>query len=101
MKRLFIDRCPPGESLRLDHERSNYLVRVLRSRPGDPLLAFDGRGSEYAATVVEADHKRALINVADPVRIILAIFRGAPGIPPPYPEAAADPTPGDPLSCER
>ncbi len=40
-----------GSGLELDAERSHYVSRVLRARPGDDLVLFDGRGGEHAATV--------------------------------------------------
>jgi 16S rRNA (uracil1498-N3)-methyltransferase len=30
---------------------ANHIVRVLRLRPGEPLILFDGAGGEYAATL--------------------------------------------------
>lgn len=44
----------PEGTARPDAEESHHLVRVLRARPGDAVVAFDGRGGEWEATVRDA-----------------------------------------------
>ena len=41
----------PNTEIVLDNEQARYVGRVLRLRPGDELIVFDGSGGEYAATV--------------------------------------------------
>jgi 16S rRNA (uracil1498-N3)-methyltransferase len=52
--------CVPnaaGPTVALSAEQSRHLLRVVRLGPGDPLVIFDGRGGEWAASVehVQAD----------------------------------------------
>lgn len=47
--------CPP--------EQVNYLVNVLRLRPGDELLVFNGRDGEWRACVEETGKRRAVLGV--------------------------------------
>lgn len=51
-RRLF---CPveisADTTLSLDGERAHYVGRVLRLKPGNTVVVFDGRGGEYPATV--------------------------------------------------
>ena len=49
-------------------------VQVLRLQPGSPLVLFDGRGGEHAATVASMGRSEVLVHVAahDPVERELA-----------------------------
>ncbi len=65
---------------------ANHVARVLRLRPGDPLILFDDTGGEYAATVRELLRDAVRVTVGDyldvsresPLRVTLAqgISRG-------------------------
>ena len=64
----------------IEGEAANHIVRVLRLRAGDPLILFDGRGGEYAASVdgfrkgaviVEVGD-RAAVNRESPLSLTLA-----------------------------
>ncbi len=62
--RLFVDTALSETRLvTLGPERSHYLCRVLRLTAGDPLVVFDGAGSEYRATVVRADTRRCELEI--------------------------------------
>jgi 16S rRNA (uracil1498-N3)-methyltransferase len=54
--------CTPATrepaTITLSEEESHHLVAVNRARPGDTVVAFDGRGSEWVCELV-ADHRRA------------------------------------------
>src|SRR5690606_9382098 len=52
-----------GAELSLDGERSHYVARVLRARPGDPLVLFDGGGGEHAGTVVAVSKQAVTVSV--------------------------------------
>jgi 16S rRNA (uracil1498-N3)-methyltransferase len=56
-----------GATVTLGEELSHYVLRVLRLRRGDPLILFNGDGSEYQAILSEADRSQAaaLIGQAD------------------------------------
>lgn len=64
----------------------NHAVRVLRLKPGTPLVLFDGEGGAFAATLDEIGKREAWARVAEalpdeaepPLRIVLAqgISRG-------------------------
>ena len=54
----------PGASLALDNHRSHYLRNVLRLKPGDELLLFNGRDGEYRGAVSFYDRARAYVTVA-------------------------------------
>jgi 16S rRNA (uracil1498-N3)-methyltransferase len=47
----------------LSSEESHHLVRVNRARPGDPVVAFDGRGREWICECLEADRRAARLKV--------------------------------------
>jgi len=53
--RIFIDGdLGPGTTITLPRAPSHYLAHVMRVRPGDPVLLFNGRDGEWRATVIEA-----------------------------------------------
>ena len=56
--------CPPTTAeptaLTLSPEESHHLVAVNRARPGDPVIAFDGRGTEWTCTLA-SDRKNAAV----------------------------------------
>ena len=56
--------CPPPAAepatLTLSPEESHHLVAVNRARPGDPVIAFDGRGTEWTCTLA-SDRKNAAV----------------------------------------
>jgi 16S rRNA (uracil1498-N3)-methyltransferase len=47
----------PGAEIALDRSRSHYLRQVLRLKPGDAVLAFNGRDGEWRATLGTAGKK--------------------------------------------
>jgi 16S rRNA (uracil1498-N3)-methyltransferase len=53
---------PEGRT-RLSETAAHHLLRVLRLRPGDALVAFDGEGLEADAQVLENDVNGAFINI--------------------------------------
>ena len=57
----------PGHRVALDERRSHHLVRVLRLRGGESVEAFDGAGNCFAATIVEADAKRSVLLIGEPL----------------------------------
>lgn len=54
---------PASGPYQLDDAAAVHL-RVLRLRPGNPLILFDGRGGEYAAELVSADRRGAQVEVS-------------------------------------
>lgn len=54
-----------GAELRLDSERSHYVSRVLRARPGDALVLFDGRGGEHAARIAGLSKHAVTLSVGE------------------------------------
>ncbi len=63
--------CPPAETagsgtpaeLRLSPEESHHLVTVNRARAGAPVVAFDGRGSEWDCELAAASKNAAVLRV--------------------------------------
>lgn len=65
----------------LDDDGRRHLVQVLRLKPGDSLVLFDGSGRDYAATLERVDKRECVARVGQvlgeeasaPLRISLAI----------------------------
>jgi 16S rRNA (uracil1498-N3)-methyltransferase len=81
MIRLFL---PPerltSNRITITGDQARYLSLVLRVRPGDPLIIFDGLGNRYTCRIIEA-HKKGVIaerikkeiySVESPLSITLA-----------------------------
>ena len=58
-----------GGTLALDEPVARHATRVLRLGVGDPVTLFDGRGGEYAATIVAIGKRDATVRIDahDPV----------------------------------
>jgi 16S rRNA (uracil1498-N3)-methyltransferase len=66
-QRLFVrPRLAAGMLVELDRGQANYLVNVLRMRPGDPILLFNGRDGEWKARL--ADGRRPVLAVETETR---------------------------------
>ena len=54
-QRLFVeDDLSAGAAIAAEREQANYLINVLRLKPGGTILLFNGRDGEWRATVTEA-----------------------------------------------
>jgi 16S rRNA (uracil1498-N3)-methyltransferase len=64
-----LTRCfvpPPlaaGDTRLLPEEVAAHVARVLRARAGQSLTLFDGRGGEYAATILQIDRAGVRVHV--------------------------------------
>jgi 16S rRNA (uracil1498-N3)-methyltransferase len=54
---------PDPAEAELGEGESHHLVAVARARRGDPVVLFDGRGTEWAATLIEPDRRRARLSI--------------------------------------
>jgi 16S rRNA (uracil1498-N3)-methyltransferase len=61
------DDLAPSRTVALSPEAANYLVNVLRLRPGARVLAFNGRDGEFAATL-SGERKRATLTMTEQTR---------------------------------
>ncbi|USI73958.1 16S rRNA (uracil(1498)-N(3))-methyltransferase [Sphingomonas morindae] len=62
--RLFVDQpLAAGSDLTLDAAATNYLVTVLRLKPGAIVRCFDDRSGEWAAELGEGSRKAARLHV--------------------------------------
>lgn len=65
--RVFLaGRAPVEGGAVLDPEESHHLLRVLRARAGDAVLAFDGAGGEWEATIEDASRDAVRLRVEAP-----------------------------------
>jgi 16S rRNA (uracil1498-N3)-methyltransferase len=54
-----------GARLVLDEAASGHLLRVLRLKPGAPLVVFNGQGGEYGATLIGTEGRAAAVLLGD------------------------------------
>jgi len=69
MHRLFIESLlETGLTHRCGRQHANYLVNVLRLKPGAEISVFDGTSGEWRAEVVETARGGCVLRVAERVR---------------------------------
>jgi len=69
LPRLYVETpLGPGTQVELDAAQANYLGNVMRLKPGDRLLVFDGASGEWLAEVAGAGKKRMTLAVVEPTR---------------------------------
>ena|SRR5688572_1645036 len=61
--RLYIEQELLGTSLELDESESHYLGHVLRLKRGDPLVVFNGTGTEREASVESLQKRGATLGL--------------------------------------
>ena len=65
MHRFFLDPTQIGhQTVRFDADQAHQMRRVLRLRPGDRVLALDGRGRQYEVVLDEVTNARVIGRVA-------------------------------------
>lgn len=88
-RRFFIEGEPlePGERL-VTGKRAHHMTRVLRLRVGEPVVLFDGRGSEFHAEILEVGRRLIRFKVSagkrvdreSPLELMLALGLPRPTI---------------------
>lgn len=67
MTRLYFPGViPPHGVCVLPPEQAHHLAHVLRLTAGDPVVVFDGRGLEYAATIERVGKSALTLRVGEP-----------------------------------
>jgi len=67
--RLFVEvPLAAGAMVPLERDQTNYLVNVLRMKPGAPVLVFNGRDGEWRAELAQAGKKSFALGLADRTR---------------------------------
>jgi len=57
-----------GETLPLDREQTNYLINVMRLKPGAEILVFNGRHGEWTAVLSQKSRKDGSLTVETKLR---------------------------------
>lgn len=66
LRRIYLDSIlQQGVTTPLTDSAFHYLFRVLRCRDGESVVAFNGDGCDYTATLTQTDKKNATITVTD------------------------------------
>lgn len=65
MRRFLEPRLPARGAFQLADDEGRHLVRVLRARPGDEVLVFDGRGREARCRVADVTRDAATLEVVE------------------------------------
>jgi 16S rRNA (uracil1498-N3)-methyltransferase len=65
LPRLFVETELGASSSSLEPRHAHYVVDVLRLKPGDRLIVFNGRGDERCAIIETADRRGASLRLQD------------------------------------
>jgi 16S rRNA (uracil1498-N3)-methyltransferase len=68
MPRLYLPLIKPSGTIHITGEKAKYLIRVLRSKIGDDIIVFDGKGSSYKAVIKSITMKDVLAEVIEAVQ---------------------------------
>jgi 16S rRNA (uracil1498-N3)-methyltransferase len=67
--RLFVDPAlSTGAAVPLEAPQAHYLLHVLRLKPGDAVLAFNGRDGEWQATLAMEGKRKTVLAIAAQTR---------------------------------
>src|SRR5438128_4487284 len=67
--RLFVEvPLAAGAMVPLERDQTNYLVNVLRMKPGEPVLVFNGRHGEWRAALAQAGKKSFALGLIECAR---------------------------------
>lgn len=67
--RVFVDRALPADTdIQLDERSRHYVSQVLRLRPGDPLILFNGDGLDRAGEIRLIERQRCVVRLAQTLR---------------------------------
>lgn len=62
LSRIYTPDPKVGTPCQLEPAAAHHLVNVLRFRAGDSFVAFDGKGSEFTAQIVNIDKKQVWVS---------------------------------------
>jgi 16S rRNA (uracil1498-N3)-methyltransferase len=66
--RFYAPDAHEGASAALPDDEAQHLARVLRLKPGDAIVVFNGRGGEFAAAVESIGASRVQVKVGAPLQ---------------------------------
>jgi 16S rRNA (uracil1498-N3)-methyltransferase len=70
LTRVFVEQpLASGAIIELPAETGAHVVRVLRAKPGDDLILFDGGGNEFSSTIETLRGNRARVLVGAETRV--------------------------------
>ena len=58
-----------GETIQLEKDASNHLIRVLRTTIGSPIVLFSGDGFDYSCKTLNEHPKKTLLSVESRIEI--------------------------------
>ena len=65
MDRFFLQDPPHHGTAVLTDEEAHHLLHVLRGKPGEQVVLFDGRGSEYTAEIVSTTRRDVQLRILE------------------------------------
>ena len=70
VSRIFVDQpLAPGQCIVLDERAARYIGQVLRLRPGQQLVLFNGDGKDWQAEIASLDRRHGEVTIGEVVAI--------------------------------
>ncbi len=65
MRRFFIEEIPARGKVRISGQEAHHMLSVLRLRPGNEIILFDGTGSEYLGVIRRCFRASAEVEIVE------------------------------------
>jgi 16S rRNA (uracil1498-N3)-methyltransferase len=66
-RRFLVAEIPSGRDVDIVGAEAHHLLHVLRLRPGDEIVVFDGRGKEFRAVLTRCEKSSAAATALEPL----------------------------------
>jgi len=63
--RYFVEKPIDGENAVLIDDEAHHIRTVMRAKPGDTIVVFDGTGREFDAQIEQVDRRRVELQITD------------------------------------
>jgi 16S rRNA (uracil1498-N3)-methyltransferase len=68
-RRFLVEDLTSARDVVIGGDEAHHLLHVLRLRPGDPVVLFDGRGRQYHAFLISCEKDRAIARKLEAVPV--------------------------------
>ena len=62
-ERFYLSQPVSDGTVTLADDQAHHVARVMRAKPGDQIVLFDGHGNEYQATIADVSKKNVSLTI--------------------------------------
>ncbi len=63
--RFYLETPPHNQNAQLEGPQAHHLANVMRAKPGDEVVVFDGKGQEWTARIEQVSKRRVELELLD------------------------------------